>query len=115
MKLAVGARADPVVFLEGAPEVLTAVVAGLKSYIRDGERAVDQEEDGMLQAFAVDIIGDRAIHVPGEQGLQLGFVDPGALCKRRDPYLFRQVGCDVILCPPQIEHSGILAVTLDAF
>ncbi len=71
MKLAVGARADPVIFLEGASEMLTAVVTGLERHIRDGERAVDQEEDGMLQPFAVNVICDSAVHILGEQGLQV--------------------------------------------
>ena len=71
MELTECAGTDPIVFLEGASEVLSAVVTGLKGNIRDGERAVDQEEDGMLQPFAVNVICDSTVHILGEQGLQV--------------------------------------------
>lgn len=48
MELTECAGTDPIVFLEGASEVLSAVVTGLKGNIRDGERAAFQEEYGVL-------------------------------------------------------------------
>ena len=89
MELTECAGTDPIVFLEGASEVLSAVVTGLKGNIRDGERAAFQEEYGVLQALLVDIVRDRTIHISGEKGLQVRLIDTGVLRKPGNPDLIR--------------------------
>lgn len=107
VKLAVGTRTDPVVFFKGASEVLAAVIAGLECNIRDREGAVDEEKDGMLQPFLINIVCNRTVHVSGEQRLQIGFIDTGMPGQSRDAYLIRKVGGDIVTGPFQVEHSGI--------
>ena len=114
MELTVGAGAHLVVFLEGASEVLTAVVTGLEGNVRDREGAVDEKECRVLEAFLVNIICDRTVHVFREQGLQVGLIDAGMFCQHGNPDLLRQVGGDIIAGPFQVEHSGIFVVIKDA-
>ena len=114
MKLPVGTGTEFVIFLESAAKVLTAVVTRPKSDICDGERTVREEKNGLLQATAVDVIGDGAVHVFGEQGLQIGFVYSRVCGELWDTDFFRKVIGYVGAGFFQVGHAGSPVLLGDA-
>lgn len=75
--------------------MLSAVISCVKGNICYGQRTVDEQEGGLFQSFAVDIICNCAVHVPGEQGLQVGFVNPGIGSYFGDTDFFHKMAVNV--------------------
>jgi len=86
--------------------VLAAVVSGLKCDVGDGHGAVGQKEGGMLEAAFVDVIGNGAVQLSGEQCLKIGFVNAGVFSDLGNFQWFGEVGVYVFLCFFEIIQSS---------
>ncbi len=105
-ELAVSLGAELMEFVESFGKMLPAVVSAVKSDIGYGQRTVGEEEFRLFQTLLIDVVGDGAVHVFGEQRLQIGFVDSGVDRQLGNADFLREMGRNVCAGFSQINHTG---------